>query len=145
MADCNRGVPSANDMRRVAIDGKKSSHNPAFDYALKKASALVQAAAKQRHMSVAYELPEFVHGCPAFKVSACAEHVSKILTLRGFDVRLVETVGQHDTKMKTKVIVISWEEKKQAAVVVAEKRRVVEKQQSLHTCDLDQGFSGLSL
>jgi hypothetical protein len=118
-------------MRRVAIDGKRTSHNPAFDHALKKAAALVQAAAKQRHLSVAYELPEFVHGCPAFKVSACAEYVSNALSLRGFDVQM----------LGLKVLIISWDEKKQAA----DKHRVQEKQHSLHTCDIGQGFKGLTL
>ena len=130
----SRGIPSANDMRRVVTDGKRASHNPAFDYALKKAAALVQAAAKQQHMSVAYELPEFVHGCPAFKVAACAEYVSNVLSLRGFDVQL----------LGFKVLIISWEEKKQVAVVSAQQQRVQETQNSLHTCDVGN-FQSLSL
>ena len=70
-------VPSANDMRRLAIEGKRAVHNPAFDYALKKVSNHVIEASKQRYMSVMCELPEFVFGCPAFKVQACAKYASK--------------------------------------------------------------------
>lgn len=130
----SRGVPSASDMRRVAIDGKRISHNPAFDHALKKASALVLAAAKQHYMSVAYELPEFVHGCPAFKVAACAEYVSNVLAIRGFDVAL----------MGFKVLLISWEAKKQGAVADAQHQRVLDTPHSLLTCDVGD-LSGLVL
>ena len=85
-------------MRRLAIEGKRAVHNPAFDYALKKVSNHVIEASKQRYMSVMCELPEFVFGCPAFKVQACAKYVTEVLTLRGFQVQLV---GE-------KVVLVSW-------------------------------------
>lgn len=97
-------LPSANDMRRVASGARRASHNPAFDYALRKLGGVVKEAARQRHLSVAYELPEFVHGCPSFKVADCMEYVTAVMEGKGYDVN----------KLGEKVLVVSWEPVQQA-------------------------------
>lgn len=91
-------LPSASDMRRITVEGKRRAHNPAFDFALRKVACLVREAARQRHFSVAYEAPEFVHGCPAFRVQDCVGYLRCCLEARGFEVQLCGA----------KVLIVSW-------------------------------------
>ena len=92
-------LPSAYDMRRMASGERRPIHNAAFDHALSKASKLIKEAARQRHASLAYELPEFVMGCPTFKVQDCVDYVVAAMRCKGFDVK----------QIGDKVIVVSWE------------------------------------
>jgi len=91
-------LPSANDMRRVSSGARRIAHNAAFDHSLRKVSNIIKEAARQRHSSVAYEIPEFVIGCPSFKVADCMRYVLNTLHAKGFE---AAAIGE-------KVIFVSW-------------------------------------
>lgn len=92
-------IPSASDMRRVVEGQKVRQYNPAFDYILGKASKTVKDAARQKHSSVAYIIPDYVQGYPIYTSEACAAYVTNVFENKGYSVSLV---GEQ-------TLVIRWE------------------------------------
>jgi len=117
-------------MRRVTDGERARTHNPAFDYVVKKAIKVVRDAAKQKHSSVAYCVPDYVQGFPIYSKDACMRYVVSLFERKGYDVR----------RATEDIIVVRWEDDPSSAGVPQ-----VPQADSGRDAGVDDVFSRLSL